>query len=75
MAENNGPAFAVYTVIEREKGKDPFWLRIGAAWEHKDGHGYNVTLDALPVNGRISLRKPQAEAAEEEEPPKSAKKK
>ena len=73
MADHNGPVYAVYTVIEREKGKDPFWLRIGAAWEHKDGNGYNVTLDALPVNGRLSLRKPQVE--EEEEPQKPAKKK
>jgi hypothetical protein len=72
MADSNGPDFAVYTVIEREKGKDPFWLRIGAAWAHKDGNGYNVTLDALPVNGRISLRKPQAE---DDEPEKPAKKK
>ena len=71
MAETSTPAFAVYTVIEREK-QDPFWLRIGAAWEHKDGHGYNVTLDALPHNGRLVLRLPKVE---EEEPVKPAKKK
>jgi hypothetical protein len=41
-----------------------------AAWAHKDGHGFNVTLDALPVNGRIVLREPKAE----EEPEKPVKK-
>jgi hypothetical protein len=70
MAETSTPAFAVYTVIEREK-QEPFWLRIGAAWAHKDGSGYNVTLDALPHNGRIVLRLPKVE---EEEPVKPAKK-
>lgn len=69
MADNSSPAFAVYTVIEREK-QDPFWLRIGAAWAHKDGHGFNVTLDALPVNGRIVLREPKADDAEPEKPAK-----
>lgn len=68
MADTSTPAFAVYTVIEREK-QDPFWLRIGAAWAHKDGHGFNVTLDALPVNGRIVLREPKPEE-EPEKPPK-----
>jgi hypothetical protein len=70
MAETSTPAFAVYTVIEREK-QDPFWLRIGAAWVHSDGKGYNVTLDALPHNGRIVLRLPKVE---EEEPAKPTKK-
>ena len=70
MADTSTPAFAVYTVIDRGEKQDPFWLRIGAAWKHKDGHGYNVTLDALPANGRIVLREPKDDADEPEKPVK-----
>ena len=49
------PAFNAFSVDERE-GKDPFWLKIGAAFEHKDGKGYNLVLQALPIDGRVVLR-------------------
>lgn len=42
------------TVVER-KGKK-YWTEIGVAFEHKDGHGFNIELVALPVNGKIVLR-------------------
>jgi hypothetical protein len=32
------------------------WIRIGAAWLHKDGKGFDVTLDAVPLSGRVVLR-------------------
>ncbi len=32
------------------------WLEIGAAWVHKDGKGFDVALEALPVDGRLVLR-------------------
>ena len=32
--------------------------RIGAAFPHKDGTGFNVQLRALPVDGRIVLLPP-----------------
>ncbi len=44
----------VFTIIEKE-GKNPFWLKVGAAWENKDG-SLNVYLDALPVNGKLQIR-------------------
>ena len=37
-----------------EKRRD--WTRIGVAFPHKDGKGFNVILQALPVDGRIELR-------------------
>lgn len=74
MAEtSNGPAFAVYVVEERE-GKDPFWTRIGSAWAHKDGDGFNLTLSALPINGRLVLRKPKVDEPEPEAKPAPRKK-
>jgi hypothetical protein len=61
MSENNQPAFRVYSVIPRE-GKDDYWLNIGLAFPHSDGKGFNVMLQALPLNAKLVLR----EAAEEE---------
>jgi len=49
----------VFVVEEREgEGKDEnaFWTRVGSAWSHKDGKGYNIVLSALPLNGRLVLR-------------------
>jgi hypothetical protein len=28
-------------------------------FEHKDGKGFDVILEALPVNGRVSVREPK----------------
>lgn len=42
-------------VVEGE-GDNAFWTRIGAAWAHRDGQGFNVSLSAVPLNGRLVLR-------------------
>ncbi|MCI0655078.1 MAG: hypothetical protein L0Y39_11460 [Methylococcaceae bacterium] len=61
MTENeNGhqgrkPDFIAYQVQETQDGKG-IWNRIGAAWRHKDGQGMEVSLNSLPVNGRVTLR-------------------
>ena len=34
---------------------DDFWLNIGAAFMHQDGEGFNIVLQALPINGKIVL--------------------
>jgi len=49
------PDFIAYNVRETRDGKG-FFSRIGAAWQHRDGQGYDIHLDSLPVNGRVSLR-------------------
>jgi hypothetical protein len=56
---NKRPTFNVFTVVDRGQNKKPFWIKIGAAWEHEAGRGYNVTLDALPVNGKLILIEPK----------------
>lgn len=38
------------------EGENAFWTRIGAAWPHEDGKGYNVDLIAIPVSGRLVIR-------------------
>lgn len=63
------PLYRAYTVIERENSASPFWLNIGSAFAHKDGKGFNVILQALPINtGKVVLR------LYEEQPPQSTEK-
>jgi hypothetical protein len=50
------PSHVAYQVRER-KGQKGFWTRIGSAWAHADGKGFNILLDGLvPLDGRITLR-------------------
>ena len=49
------PDFRVYTVIKRE-GKDDYWLNLGVAFKHEDGEGYNLLLQAMPLDGKLVLR-------------------
>ena len=57
MAERQpaAPTHRVYTVIKRE-GQDDYWLNIGLAFPHKDGKGFNIVLQALPLDGKIVCR-------------------
>ncbi len=64
---NPQPAYRAYTVVKRE-GADDYWLPIGAAFEHADGGGLNVVLQALPIDGRIVLRVPKDDDAPAEQP-------
>jgi hypothetical protein len=32
------------------------WLKVGVAFPHKDGNGFDIKLDAVPVTGRVVLR-------------------
>jgi hypothetical protein len=61
------PVYIAYAVKEYKVGEEKrsTWNRIGAAFVHKDGEGFEVILDALPVNGRVILRKPKSDEAEE----------
>ena len=58
------PTYHAYTVVKRE-GQDDYWLNIGAAFMHQDGDGYNIVLQALPLNGKIVLRPPKADAKDD----------
>lgn len=51
----NSPSHLAYQVRDRE-GEKGIFTRIGAAWPHKDGKGLSIQLDAVPLDGRISLR-------------------
>jgi hypothetical protein len=65
------PAYRAFTVIKRE-GEEDFWLRIGAAFPHHSGDGYNVILQALPIPDgdgtcKIVLRPPKDDKNAEDE--------
>ena len=57
----NRPTHAVY-VVEGE-GENAYWTKIGSAWSHSDGDGFNIQLTALPLSGRIVVRKPKQDNA------------
>ena len=55
-AGSKAPTHVAYQVRDRD-GKKGFWTRIGSAWPHTDGNGFNIQLDGLvPLDGRITLR-------------------
>ncbi len=57
------PTFNAYSVREYEKDgkKDSYWTKIGVAFAHKNGEGFDIVLEASPINGRITLIKPKAD--------------
>jgi hypothetical protein len=62
---NQQPAYRAYTVVRRE-GQGHFWLAVGAAFIHQDGDGYNIVLQSLPMDGKIVLRLPRDDHAQQE---------
>jgi hypothetical protein len=49
------PTHRAYSVIRRE-GQDDYWLNIGLVFPHKDGGGFNLILQAFPLDGKIVVR-------------------
>jgi hypothetical protein len=57
MAEKqpNAPTHRAYSVIKRD-GQDDYWLNLGLVFPHKDGSGFNIILQAFPLDGKIVCR-------------------
>lgn len=51
------PTHFAYHVRDRNGG-NAVWTRIGSAWQHADGKGFNIQIETVPLDGRISLRLP-----------------
>lgn len=58
------PTHRLYRVLG--DGEGAIWTPIGAAWPNRDGLGFNLACDAVPLTGRIVLRVIQPRAANEE---------
>jgi hypothetical protein len=56
----NDPVLIAYTA-KRAKNNRVYWSRIGHAYPHDIGAGLTITLDALPIDGRIILLEPDAD--------------
>ena len=58
----NFPTYIAYHVKETTSGengdKRGVWTKVGAAWANKDGKGYSLLLDVIPLDGRLMLREP-----------------
>jgi hypothetical protein len=54
-SESKQPTHRAYSVIRRE-GQDDFWLNIGLVFGHKDNSGFNIMLQAFPLDGKIVCR-------------------
>ncbi len=54
QSTSNKPTHIAYHVVDR--GEKSFWTRCGGAWAHRDGKGFNIELEMMPLDGRISLR-------------------
>ncbi|WP_174843507.1 hypothetical protein [Thalassococcus sp. S3] len=50
------PYMLGYAVRPIGDGTKSHWSKVAAAWAHKDGQGYEVRMDAMPVDGRLVLR-------------------
>ena len=61
------PAYRAYTVIKRDN-KDDYWLNLGVAFPHEDGEGFNLLLQALPLDGKIVLRTYKEDEEEDKAP-------
>ena len=55
----------VYCITKTAKGQ--FWTRIGSAFVNRDG-SLNVTLSAMPVNGKLHIRDPKGKEPESQTP-------
>ncbi len=57
-------AYAVRDFTSSTGESDSSWSRIGVAFPHRDGMGFDVVLDAVPVDGRVVLRSNELSEAE-----------
>ncbi|SPF80662.1 hypothetical protein [Pseudoprimorskyibacter insulae] len=60
------PEMIAYHVKDRGEEKDAVWNRVGAAWQHRDGKGFDIQMDATPVDGRLTLREQKREEYHEQ---------
>ena len=59
MSDSKKPthrAFIVKNFTDKGGDEKARWLDIGGVWPHADGKGFEVRLEALPLDGRIVIR-------------------
>ena len=61
------PYFNVFTVREYEAGngqKANQWIKVGVAFPHREGPGFNLELNALPLDGHLVALVPTEDEAQ-----------
>ncbi len=53
---SKSPTHYAYHVKDLGQGKKSFFTKVGCAWANNDGKGFNIQLDVIPLDGRITLR-------------------
>jgi hypothetical protein len=64
MAEGRKPDFDVFSIREREGGKDVF-TKIGVAFKRHEAEGISILLDALPLGRRLAVLPPLPQQEDE----------
>jgi len=54
ITDDKKPSMAAFVVHETDG--ETYWRRMGAAFDHKDGRGKTILVDAWPVGDRLMLR-------------------
>lgn len=49
--ETRRPTHEVFMVVGDDKKSR--WTKVGIAFTNKDGKGFNIFLDAMPLSGRV----------------------
>lgn len=71
MPENKKPTHVAYSVrnFDSKGQSQTSWTRIGVAFVHKDGKGFDVNLESVPLSGRVVLRLNEPRPTPEPQPP------
>jgi hypothetical protein len=62
-SEKKPPTHGVYVV--QGDGDNTRWIKIGAAWQNRDGKGISLILDALPLTNKVVVREFSEKDAED----------
>ena len=60
------PSHRLYMVTG--EGDAANWTQLGAAWPNKDGKGFNLLFEAMPLSGRLVMREVPEKDETEGEP-------
>jgi hypothetical protein len=51
------PTHGVFLVTKRKGTRNPDWVKVGVAWEHKDEDGVNLALNNLGQTVHLIVRR------------------
>ena len=58
------PMYRAY-VVEDLDDENSFWTDVGSVFAHEDKKGFNILLKALPLDGRLVLRRYREKTAQQ----------